>query len=60
MQRLERFPKSGRVVPEVRREVIREVIHDDFRIIYRIDPERIAVLTVRHSRQLTGPEDIFI
>jgi addiction module RelE/StbE family toxin len=58
VQRLQRFPKSGRIVPEVRRESIREVIHGDFRIIYRIEPERVAVLTVRHSRQLTGPEDI--
>jgi plasmid stabilization system protein ParE len=58
VERLERFPESGRVVPEVRRETIREVIHGNFRIIYRVEPTRVAVLTVRHSRQLTRPEDI--
>lgn len=58
VQRLERFPESGRVVPEVRCAPIREVIHGAFRVIYQIEPPRIAVLTVRHSRQLTGPEDI--
>lgn len=58
VQRLELFPASGRVVPEVRREAVREVIHGNFRIIYRMEQTRIAVLTVRHARQLTGPEDI--
>jgi plasmid stabilization system protein ParE len=58
VQRLEQFPESGRVVPEVRRASIREVIHGAFRIIYRIERTRVAVLTVRHSRQDTGPEDI--
>lgn len=58
VQRLERFPESGREVPEVRRGTVREVIHGRYRIIYRVEPDRVAVLTVRHSRQLTGPEDI--
>jgi plasmid stabilization system protein ParE len=47
-----------REVPELRRGTVREVIHGSYRIIYRVEPERVAVLTVRHSRQLTGPEDI--
>lgn len=58
VQRLEPFPESGREVPEVRRGTIREVIHGRYRIIYRVEPDRVGVLTVRHSRQLTGPEDI--
>lgn len=58
VRRLDRFPESGRVVPEIRRESIREVIHGAFRIIYRIEADRVAVLTVRHSRQVTGPEHI--
>lgn len=58
VERLERFPESGRLVPEVHRREIREVIHGDYRIIYHLDAERVAVLTVRHSRQLTGPEDL--
>ena len=58
VERLEQFPDSGREVPEVRRMAIREVIHGKYRIIYRREAERVAVLTVRHSRQLTGLEDI--
>lgn len=34
------------------------MIHGKYRIIYRREAERVAILTVRHSRQLTGPEDI--
>lgn len=58
VERLERFPESGRVVPEVRRGEIREVIHGRYRIFYRLDPDQVSVLTIRHSRQLTGPEDV--
>lgn len=58
VERLERFPGNGRVVRGVRRETVREVIHRNFGIIYRVEPTWIGVLTVRHSRQLTGPEDV--
>jgi len=51
VKRLERFPKSGRIVPEIRRASVREVIHGDYRVIYRIKRAGIAVLTVRHGRQ---------
>lgn len=58
VERLRDFPESGRVVPELQRAEVREVIHGRYRIIYRVEHEQVAVLTVRHSRQLTGPEDI--
>lgn len=51
VKRLERFPKSGRTVPEIRRASVRELIHGDYRVIYRIKRAEIAVLTVRHGRQ---------
>ncbi len=51
VKRLERFPKSGRAVPEIRRASIREIIHGDHRVIYRIMRGQIAILTVRHGRQ---------
>ncbi|MFP4599150.1 MAG: type II toxin-antitoxin system RelE/ParE family toxin [Persicimonas sp.] len=52
------FPTSGRVVPEVGRADIRELIHDGYRIIYRIETDQVAVLTVRHSRQQLPPDEI--
>ena len=49
--RLALHPRSCRVVPELSREDMREVIYGSYRVIYRISDE-IDILTVRHSRQL--------
>ena len=57
-ERLGVFPESGRVVPELQRSDLREVIHKDYRIIYRIDSEAVSMMTVRHSRQLTTVSDL--
>jgi plasmid stabilization system protein ParE len=54
VERLLRFPKLGRVVPEVQDENIRELLYRNYRIIYRIAGERIEILTIVHgSRDLT-------
>lgn len=50
--RLELFPRSGRVVPETDQEDLREIILGNYRIIYRIAGEFIQVLTVYHSARL--------
>ena len=47
--RLKLFPKSGRVVPEINREDIREIILVNYRIIYRIITEEVEILTVHHG-----------
>jgi len=56
--RLRRFPKSGRMVPEKLREDLREVLHGAYRVIYRIDLDRVVILTVRHSRRLLDLRDL--
>ena len=48
-ERLLRFPKLGRVVPEAQDENIRELVHQNYRIIYRIAGERIEILTIVHG-----------
>jgi toxin ParE1/3/4 len=54
VERLLRFPRLGRVVPEAQDENIRELVHQNYRIIYRIAGERIEILTIVHgSRDLT-------
>lgn len=58
VQRLVPFPKQGRVVPEVGREEIREVQYEGFRILYRISPEVLGILSVRHSRQQLHREEL--
>ncbi len=50
-ERLENFPESGRVVPEVKRPNIREVIFKNYRIVYRLERKQVSILTVRHSKQ---------
>jgi toxin ParE1/3/4 len=53
MDRVSDFPKSGRIVPELQREDIREVIHGLYRLVYRIRDEGnvVEVITVfRASR----------
>ena len=56
--RLAEFPESGRQVPEFDRPDLREVIHRQYRIVYRIAPDHVAILTVRHSLQLLESEDL--
>lgn len=55
--RLMLLPLSGRSVPEYERADIREILLRPYRIIYRVMPQRIDVLTVRHYRELL-PEDL--
>ncbi len=57
VQLLKSSPKSGRVVPETHREYIRELIYGNYRIIYRVEKNRISVLTVRHGKQILPLEE---
>jgi len=45
-------PRSGKVVTKYQRDDIREIYEGRYRIIYRILPEQIDILTVRHSARL--------
>lgn len=45
------FPRSGRIVPEHKREDLREVIERPYRIIYRLKEEQVDVVAVVHSAQ---------
>lgn len=47
---LEQFPKMGRVVPELNLESIREIVVQQYRIIYTLTANGSAeILAVRHS-----------
>lgn len=53
-------PKIGRIVPETSDSQIRELILGNYRIIYRIvNPKRIDILTVHHSRRLLSNNPAF-
>ncbi|MFQ5913789.1 MAG: type II toxin-antitoxin system RelE/ParE family toxin [Nitrospinota bacterium] len=56
VERLEPFPRSGRIVPEFKDERLREVIWGTYRIVYQLLDDTIEVLTVYHAaRILTDP-----
>ena len=53
IERLDNFPKSGRIPPELPDSVYREVVIPPCRIFYREDEQRVFVLYVmREERQL--------
>lgn len=52
VDRLGSFPRSGRVVPEIGQDTLREVIHGSHRVVHRVRGDSIEVLTVVHSARL--------
>lgn len=57
IERLSLFPENGRIVPEFGIANLREIIHPPFRIVYRLDANRIKMVRVwRSERLLRLPE----
>lgn len=52
VDRLERFPRSGRRVPERPGSELREVLCWSYRIVYRVSGELIEVVTVFHGARI--------
>jgi len=51
VQQLEHFPELGRVIPEIRDLAAREIIFQNYRILYRLKRDRIDIAAVIHSRR---------
>ena len=54
--RLRDFPESGRVVPELGDQAVREVIHGAYRIVYELRAGRAEVLTVFPGSRAFPPD----
>jgi plasmid stabilization system protein ParE len=54
--RLANFPRSGRIVPELGSENIREIIVGNYRVIYRVRKDSVHLLTVHHGARLLDPQ----
>ncbi len=52
------LPSSGRSVPELGREDIREILERDYRIVYRVLEDEIHVLTVFEGHQRLRLEEL--
>jgi len=48
VSRLQRFPQSGRIVPEVGRTDLREILVGRYRVIYKVGPS-LSILTIFHG-----------
>ena len=46
------FPLAGRVVPEIGDESIRERFIYSYRLVYRVEHERILIVAVIHGKRL--------
>lgn len=56
-QQLRDFPESGRMIPEAEDKTLREIIVQGYRVMYRLETDRVLVLAVMHgSRDLAGRE----
>jgi len=51
-------PEIGRVVPEIGKTHIRELLYGNYRIIYSPTDRQIAILTVRHFKQILPVNEI--
>lgn len=59
VQRLEKFPESGRYVPElIIRKDIRELVFKNYRIIYRTEKSTVYILTIRNYKQILPINEI--
>ena len=52
------FHESGRIVPEVGRKNIREIIYGNYRIIYKIQKKETSILTIQHTKQILPIDEI--
>lgn len=52
------LPEMGRVVPEIERNEIRELLFVNYRILYRIENNSISILTIRHCGQILPVSEV--
>lgn len=52
VEQIAAFPESGRIVPEFGAPRLRELIRPPFRIVYRLDDDRVRVVRVWRSERL--------
>ena len=58
IEKLKKFPNSGRIVPELDKSKYREILVGNYRVIYSIDNNVILIITIHHQRQLLKIKDI--
>ncbi|HEX5151711.1 MAG TPA: type II toxin-antitoxin system RelE/ParE family toxin [Parafilimonas sp.] len=57
--KLKSFPEIGKTIRELPQSNYREILFRKYRIIYKIDDDKVYVITVHHSAQLPENNDTF-
>ena len=55
--RLDDFPRSGRVIPEVNDDHCREIVYGAYRVMYRIAEDEIWITGVIHGARNWHPDN---
>ncbi len=58
VERLSGYPLSGRMVPELSAETVREVIVPPYRIVYRVRADVLEIIAVVHSARRFPVDDL--
>jgi toxin ParE1/3/4 len=58
IEQLKKFPESGRIVPGINNGFFRELMYGNYRIIYRIEANRVSILAIRHGKQILPVDEI--
>lgn len=48
-RRLRDFPESGRIIPETEDHKLREIIVQGYRVMYRLEADRVLILAIMHG-----------
>ena len=57
-QRLKDFPNLGRKIPDFPNLPYRELLFENYRIIYRSGDSEVVVISIRHQKQLLPIEEV--
>ena len=56
VERIPEFPHLGRIVPELHKPTVREIILGNYRIVYRLTEDFAEILTIWHGARLLDPD----
>jgi len=46
------FPEAGRIVPEYQSNNLREILFQNYRIVYRLKPDSVEIAAIVHGARL--------
>jgi toxin ParE1/3/4 len=58
VERLERHPMIGSVIAEDDTDTYREIVQGNYRIIYRIEGDKVFIVAVHHAARLLDSRDL--